>query len=276
MGELAAEVLPRALGLALLALFMAFVPDRFPRLSWFVGAVGTVLIVGAFVYYSQRAPLVTALVGGSLVLVTWLTRYLAVVVKPRLKPATGQAIQVWADEMQLLDTLGWEYLDTWVVETGQSEPAFTAYERPLDGTRVGMVGTAPQGGVITLETLLDNGRGLVVTAWKRSATLRPHWMFRQVLRAPLHDLIRAHDEALLLLRTEGITPARLFGGDPLEFELYTSEKLRRYAIRYWWRWAFPFSRLFAPSSKMPLANQSRLERQVARYREAIEREPALT
>jgi hypothetical protein len=139
--------------------------------------------------------------------------------------------------MGLLRSLGWIHRGTWIVDLGGVQPAFTAFERPGDRTRVGMMGTAPQGGVISIDTLLDEGRGVLITLRSGSSLLRPPWMFRQELKSPLNELIAARDEALFFLQTQGVTPGGTVPGDALEFEKYSNRKLRRHMFRRSWLWA---------------------------------------
>ena len=178
--------------------------------------------------------------------------------------------------MELLRSLGWINRGTWIMELGTVSPAFTTFERPGDRTRVGMIGTAPQGGVISIDTLLDEGRGVLVTLRQRSTLLRPAWMFRQELGGPLTELIAAHDEALFFLQTQGVTPGGTVPGVALEFEKYSNRKLRRHVVRRWWLWALrPIFIRLTPSTRRRLFEQPRLQHQVERYRKAILREPRL-
>lgn len=98
-----------------------------------------------------------------------------------------------------------------------------------------MLGTAPQGGVISIETMLDDSPGLMVTLRKKSTQLQPPWMFRQELPGlSLGELIRAHDESLFVLETRGIRASGYFEGSALEFDLATSTKQQRHTRKRLW------------------------------------------
>ena len=270
------EALYGFVALALGGAFIAIGADRFPRLTRVITVLGLLVIVGSLVWFSLLHPLAPVIAVGGLLLANWWLAFASTAWTPKPKPANTWALGVWADEMDALSSLGWLHRGTWVMDRGQAQPAFTIFERPRDSTRVGMIGTAPQGGVISIETLLDESRGLMITLRDRSVTLRPRWMFRQELTGSLDELIRAHDDALFWLQTHGIAPGGTVPGPALEFEEFTTERIHRDVKRRWLLWALrPVVRRLTPSTRRPLHEQQHLDRQIERYRAAIEREASL-
>lgn len=270
------EALYGAVALVLGGVFVAFAGDRYPRWTRVMTAFGLLAIFASLVWFSLLHPVAPVITVAALMSANWALAFGNTLWAVRTKPANSWAMSVWRNEMETLLDLGWRHLGTWVVDGGQTQPAFTIFERPHDGTRVGMIGTAPQGGVISIDTLLDDGRGLMVTLRDRSVALKPAWMFRQELPGSLDELIRAHDDALFLLQTRGITPGGTVPGPPLEFEQYTAARIHRHVVRRWWLWALrPIVRRLAPSTRQPLHEQRQLDGQIDRYQTAIHKEPSL-
>lgn len=251
---------------ALGTLLFALGRDRFPRVARTATVVGLlVLIVGLGMVF-WTTPLVAAGMISLFALLTFLLSWVEASALWKARPATQADVSGWSDVIELLVALDWIFTDAWILELGQAYPTFLSFERYPDGTRIGCVGRHANGGVITIETFLDDGEGMLVTMRGRSSTLRPPWMFRQELNLPLEELIRHHDEALFRLRMEGIEPAPPFPGDGLAFERHGSRKLRTHVTRRWYLWAIrPIALRLFPSRKRPLSDQEDLERQLRRY-----------
>lgn len=270
------EALYGAIAAAFGGILISVFADRYPGAAQAFVWFGAVLITVALAWFALLDPWAPVVVVALFMLLNWAMAVSHTNSAFRAKPGTGWALGVWKEEADLLRSLGWIHRGTWIMDFGRVMPAFTVFERPGDRTRVGMMGTAPQGGVISIDTLLDEGRGVLITLRKGSSLLRPHWMFRQELNEPLTGLIGAHDEALFLLKSLEVTPGGTVPGVPLEFEKYSNRKLRRHMFRRWWLWALrPIVIRLTPSTRRRLADQPHVSRQITRYRKAILREPPL-
>jgi hypothetical protein len=270
------EVLYGAIAAALGGVFISVFADRYPVATrafvWF----GVLLITVSLAWFALLSLWAPVIVVALVMLLNWGVAVSHTTSADRAKPGTGWALGVWQEEAESLRSLGWIHRGTWILDVGRVTPAFTVFERPGDRTRVGMMGTAPYGGVISIDTLLDEGRGVLITLRNRSSLLRPPWMLRQELARPLSELIAAHDEALFLLEANGITAGGTVPGDALEFEKYSNRKLRRHMFRRWWLWALrPIVIRLARSTRRPLFEQIHTARQITRYGKAIDREPPL-
>ena len=270
------EVLYGAIAAALGGVFISVFADRYPATTrafvWF----GVLFITVSLAWFALLNPWAPVIVVALFMLLNWAVAVSHTTSADRAVPGTGWALGVWQEEAESLRSLGWIHRGTWIMDVGRVTPALTVFERPGDRTRVGMMGTAPQGGVISIDTLLDEGRGVLITLRNRSSLLRPPWMFRQELDESLAGLIVAHDEALFLLGTLEVTPGGTVPGVPLEFEKYSNRKLRRHMFRRWWLWTMlPLVIRLTPSTRRPLSEQLRLTRQIKRYRKAIRKEPPL-
>ncbi len=270
------EALYGAIAAALGGTLISVFADRYPAATrafvWF----GVLLITVSLAWFALLNPWAPVIVVALVMLLNWGVAVSHTTSAFRAKPGTGWALGVWKEEADLLRSLGWIHRGTWIMDVGRAAAAFTVFERPSDRTRVGMMGTAPQGGVISIDTLLDEGRGVLITLQKGSRLLRPAWMLRQELDEPLTELIVAHDEALFWLQTLEVTPGGTVPGVPLEFEKYSNRKLRRHMFRRWWLWTLhPLLIRLTPSTQRRLSEQPHLARQIKRYRKAIQREPPL-
>lgn len=270
------EALYGAIAAVLGGLCIAVFADRYPEATrafvWF----GGLLIAVALAWFAMLDPWAPVAIVGLFLLLNWMIALSHTTSSFRANPGTDWALGVWQEEAELLRSLGWLHRGTWSMDLGRVMPAFTVFERPGDRTRIGMMGTAPRGGIISIDTLLDEGRGVLITLRRESRLLRPRWMFRQELTGSLTELITAHDEAQFFLQTHGIAPGGTVPGAALEFEKYSNRKLRRHVIRRWWLWALrPVVIRLAPSTRRPLFEQAHLARQIERYRKAIRREAPL-
>lgn len=260
--ENVAGVVAVALGTLLFALGR----DRFPRAARAFTYLGLLVLIAGLGLLAWMMPLQAVGMIAFFALSTFLLSWLEASARWKARPATQGDVAGWQDVISLLVALDWIFTDAWILELGQANPTFLSFERFPDGTRIGCVGRHANGGVITIETFLDGGHGMLVTVRGRSSTLRPPWMFRQELSLPLEELIRHHDEALFRLRLEGIEPAPPFSGDGLAFERHGSRKLRTHVTRRWYLWAIrPIALRLFPSRKRPLSDQEDLERQLRKY-----------
>jgi hypothetical protein len=264
-------------GVAIGVSLIAWGRDRFPRFTGIVDLAGLAVLVASVGWLVITAPLASIPIVFLFFLWNLMISWSGASTEWKATPADERAALVWIEETNLLHSLGWDYLGTWILDLGQVRPALTALVRPHDGTRVGMMGTSATAGVVSVETLLDDGRGLMVTLRKKSSQLRPAWMFRQELEGELQELIRAHDEAVFLLQTKGVRPTPYFPGWMLAYEFYTNAKYRTDVRRRWWLYAVrPIARRMSASRRRPLTEQTDLDQQIERYVRAIEDEPPLT
>ena len=229
------------------------VADRFPRITRILVLFGTLALAVAAVYTSVEVPWLGLSLLGIFALGNMAHGYAATTSKFRVKPAPLRSLSVWAREVAELRALGWAHLGTWLLDGGQTQPVWAILRRPTDRTQAGMLATAAPGGVISIDTLLDDGRGLLVTLRGSSSSLRPHWMFRQEIKgASLTEMVKHHDDALFYLQAHGVAPSDAVPGDALGFERYTTRKCRRHYKRRWWLWAIrPIARRFGPRTAGP-------------------------
>lgn len=255
-------------GIAVGTLLFALGRDRFPRVARAVTILGLLALIGGLGLLAWTMPLVALGVIAVFAVITFMLSWLEASARWKALPATQGDVAGWHDVISLLVMLDWIFTDAWILELGQARPPFLSFERYPDGTRTACVGRHANGGVITIETFLDGGHGMLVTMRGRSSTLRPPWMFRQELNLGVEELIRHHDEALFRLRLEGIVPAPPFPGDGLDFERHGSRKLRSHVGSRWYLWAIrPIALRLSPSRRRPLSEQDDLERQLRRYHE---------
>lgn len=253
---------------------LAWARDRYPRFARTVEFLGALSLLAAIALVVITEPLLSALIGGVFVLVNLAQAWAGTSTKWKTEPAQARAAIVWSEQIELMVSLGWDHIDTVVIDLGQIRPAFSSLARPSDETRMNMVGTSAKGGLVSIETLLDEGRGLLVTMRKKSSQLKPKWLFRQELDLPLEELVRAHDEALFLLSTHGIRVSAEVPWDMLDFEFYTSQRYRRDVRQRWPLWAIrPIAVRLSPSRRRRLGEQTDLADQVEGYRNAIAAEP---
>lgn len=262
-----------AIGVLATGAFMAMA-DRFPKLTMVLAIGGGIALAVALVVSVIAVPWLSLSLLGFFMLGNLAHAHAGTTSNFSPRPANRRAISVWAEEIRTLVGLGWDYRGTWLLDGGQTQPVWTVVERPTDGTHVGMFGTAAKGGVITFETLLDEGRGLLVTMPRPASSLRPPWMFRQEIKgASLVEMVQHHDDALFYLQAHGIAPGTVMPSAPLDFDRFTNSKLRRHLKRRWWLWAIrPIALRFGPRTTRLLHEQVSIGRQVDQYRKAIESE----
>lgn len=256
-------------GMTLGAALFVSARDRFPRTARSVMTVGLILTTAGFGVLVWLRPVFTLALAGFLLVSNFLLSWLEATARWKAHPAEDRDIVGWANTIDLLTSLGWVFTDAWRLDLGQAMPPFLSFERHPDGTRVNAVGRHERGGVITIETFLDDRRGMLVTVRKRSTQLRPAWMFRQALDLTLEELVRAHDEALFRLRVDGILPAPPFPGSGLDAERHGSRMVRTDVTRRWYLWVFRPIVARMTGDRAPLVEQKDLERQIERYRSAI-------
>jgi hypothetical protein len=273
MDALSLDRLVGVVGVTAGVLLVAAGRDRFPRSERVLAGAGFVVLTAALGWLVVTTPWATLAVVAVFLAWNLAMSWAATTTRWNPIPADHRAEAVWQEEIGLVHSMGWDYLGSWVLDLGQVRPTFSSLRRRHDDTRIGMMGKAPTGGVVSIETRLDDGYGLLVTLRGRSSQLRPPWMFRQELRGSLEELIRAHDEALFLLGTRGISPAPRFLGSMLEFERFTTRKYRRDVRSRWFLYMLrPLILRLSASRRRPLHEQADLERQLERYGPAIARE----
>jgi hypothetical protein len=258
-------------GLAVGTALFVFARARLPRIARAVMALGLLLMLAGFGVLLWLEPVKTLVVAGGIVVSSLMLSWLEAGAKWKAQPAESRDIGGWANTIELLTSMGWVFTDAWVLDLGQVRPPFLSFERYPDGTKVNAVGRHERGGALTIETFLDDRRGMLVTVRKRSSQLRPAWMFRQALDLPVDELVRAHDEALYRLRVAGIVPAPPFPGSGLDAERYGSRMLRGDVTRRWYLWALRPIVARVTNSRRPLVDQEDLDRQIEQYRSAISR-----
>lgn len=254
-----------AVGVAVGTTVFVLAQDRFPRIARTVTFVGLLLMFVGFGLLVWVEPVVSLLVAGLLLFVNFLLSWVEASARWKARPAENRDVGGWAHTIHLLTSMDWVFTDAWLLDLGQARPPFLSFERYPDGTKVNAVGLHERGGVVTIETFLDDRQGMLVTVRKRSSQLRPPWMFRQVLDLPLEEMVRSHDEALFRLRVEGILPAPPFPGSGLDAERHGSRMLRRDITSRWYLWAFRPIVARLTNSRRPLAEQDDFDRQVERY-----------
>ena len=164
--------------------------DRFPRVIRVVRWLGLVILSAAVVWFASVSLWATVVAAGTLLLANWALAFFATTGNLRVgSDPAGLRFRVWEGEAVLLEGLGWIRVGSWRLDLGQVQPVLTVLRRQ-DGTRLGMMGTAAAGGTVSIDTLLDDGRGLLVTLRGASESLRPPWMLRQALSGDLEELIR--------------------------------------------------------------------------------------
>jgi hypothetical protein len=271
MGDFSWEPVIGTVGLILGTTLFAFSRDRFPRVARTLSALGLVVMLAGFGLLVWAEPRISLLLGGLFVVVNFLLPWIEASARWKASPAENRDIGGWASTVHLLTSMGWVFTDAWVLDLGQVRPPFLSFERYPDGTKLNGVGRHERGGVITIETFLDDRQGMLVTVRKRSSHLRPPWMFRQVLDVPLEDLVRAHDDALFRLSVEGILPAPPFPGSGLDAERYGSRMVRADISRRWYLWVLRPIVARLTSTRRPLAEQEDFDRQVERYKTTLAR-----
>lgn len=254
------------------------VADRIPKLTKVLVLLGAIVLLVAVVYSVLAVPALALPLVGIFIFGNLMHVIAGTTSRFRTKPADLRAESVWAEEVATVVSQGWEHRGTWIFDGGQTRPVWSIAVRPTDGTHVGMLGTAPHGGMVTVETLLDEGRGLLVTLRRPSSLVRPPWMFRQAIKgASLTEMIRHHDDALFFLQAHGIRAGARVPGDPFEFERFTNGKLRRHVWRRWWLWAIrPIARRFGPRTTGPVHEQPAIGKQIEKYRKGTKAESTLT
>ena len=252
--------------------------DRFPRLTRAFVLFATLALAIAAVYASILVPWLGLYLLGIFVVGNMAHGYAATTSRFRVKPAPPGSLRVWAREVAELEAQGWTHAGTWLLDGGQTRPVWSIVRRPQDHTQVGMLGTAAPGGVITIDTILDDGRGLLVTLRGSSSALRPHWLFRQEIKgASLTEMVKHHEDALFFLQAHGVVPSATVPAGALEFESYTTRKFRRHYKRRWWLWAIrPIARRLGARTTGPLHEQPSIAKQVEQYRAATESEPPIS
>ena len=271
MGDFSWQPVIGTVGLVLGTTLFALSRDRFPRAARTLIVVGLVVLLAGFGLLVWVEPVRTLLLGGLIIALSVLLSWVEASALWKALPAENQDISGWAGTVHLLTSMDWVFTEAWLLDLGQARPPFLSFERHPDGTKLNAVGRHERGGVITIETFLDDRQGMLVTVRKRTSQLRPPWMFRQVLDLPLEEMVRSHDEALFRLRVEGILPAPPFPGSGLDAERYGSRMVRRDITRRWYLWALRPIVARLTSSRRPLAEQDDLDRQIERYRATLMR-----
>ena len=256
-----------AVGLGTSVLVLA--RDRFPRSARVVLVSGLVVMVAGIGALVWAEPVRSLVIIGMLFVLMYLVSLLEASARWKAQSAAAGNIDGWAETIELVTAMGWVFTDAWVLDMGQVRPPFLSFERYPDGTRLNAVGRHERGGVVTIETFLDDRRGMLVTARKRSSQLRPPWMFRQVVARPIEEMVRIHDEALFRLGVAGIRSAPPFPGSGLDAERYGSRLLRRDITRRWYLWVLRPVVAWFVNRRLPLTDQEDLERQIEGYRRAV-------
>lgn len=254
-----------------IGLYRHLVEDRVPLIPRVLG----VIMTGVFVFFAAWAALeapTLLLVGlGAFLILNLFDGLLAT--SSRLDTVPAHPF-VWAEPLVDLRRSGWTHLGTWHLDVGGKRPELTIYQRPDDGTRLTALGTAPQGGIVEIQSLFDGGIGYLSTLNKRSRTIRPPWMFKQAFPdATVDELVRAHDEAAHYLEVMGATRVPFPEGDPVEAMRVEHRKIRSFVSSRWWLTAIqPLVVLLTPSRSRQLHQQADIERQVERYRAVLSSE----
>lgn len=260
-----------AVGVTLGIALFVLAQDRFPRIARTLTFLGLVLMILGFGLLVWVKPVGSLLLAGLLLVVNFLLSWVEASARWKARPTENQDVGGWANTINLMVSMGWVFTDAWLLDLGQARPPFLSFERYPDGTKLNAVGLHERGGVVTIETFLDDRQGMLVTVRKRSTQLRPPWMFRQVLDLPLEEMVRSHDEALFRLRVEGILPAPPFPGSGLDAERYGSRMLRQDITRRWYLWVLRPVAARLTNSRRPLAEQDDFDRQVELYRKTLAR-----
>ncbi|HSJ27214.1 MAG TPA: hypothetical protein VLB67_03325, partial [Acidimicrobiia bacterium] len=142
--------------------------DRFPRVDRVLGAAGFLVLTAALGWLVVTTPWATMAVVAVFLAWNLALSWAATTTSWEPIPADQHAEAVWLEEIGLLHSMGWDYLGSWVLDLGQVRPTFTSLRRRHDDTRIGMMGKAAKGGIVSIETRLDDGNGLLVTLRGRS------------------------------------------------------------------------------------------------------------
>jgi hypothetical protein len=254
-----------------LGIYRHHVEDRLPLVPRIMNALGVALFFFFGAWAAIEAPVLLIAGIGAFVTLNVLNALLTTSQRLDGVPAHPS---VWLEPLADLRRTGWSHIGTWHMNLGGKVPEVAIYERPDDGARLMAIGTAAQGGIVEIQTLLDGGRGYLVTLNKKSHTVRPPWMFKQSLVGEsISELVRAHDGASQYLSVMGVTPSHFPSGDPLEATTAENRMLRRFFMHRWWLVAIqPVVVFLAPSRVRHLHEQADIDKQVRRYAEWISRE----